>query len=125
MGRSEPEILRTKSRLEGGFLFGFASHVQQSKTPLNGAAFIKLSRQKGRHLDFRHCYGFLVAHLNTAFAAQTLLCIHWHRLAVLHFIYIHRANLYAFFASFALVMVHRDFVSHLTSPPIFIVILRP
>jgi hypothetical protein len=75
-------------------------------------------------LDFRDRDGLLIADLYAALAAKAFFGVDRNGFTFLHFIHVYRTDLNAFLASFTLVVIHCDFVRHLTFPPLYI-ILKP
>jgi hypothetical protein len=69
-------------------------------------------------LNFRDGDGLLIANLYTTLTAKAFFGVDRNRFAVLHFIHVNRTHFHAFLASFTLVVIHRDFVTHLTFPPL-------
>jgi hypothetical protein len=94
---------------------------RKRRFPITGAAFLSL---RDRNLDFRDRDGFLVADLYAALAAKAFFGVDCNGFTFLHFINIYRTDLHAFLASFTLVVIHCDFVRHLTFPPLYIILKK-
>jgi hypothetical protein len=75
-------------------------------------------------LDFRDRDGLLIADLYAALAAKAFFGVDCNGFTFLHFINIYRTDLHAFLASFTLVVIHCDFVRHLTFPPLYIILKK-
>jgi hypothetical protein len=75
-------------------------------------------------LNFRDRDGLLIANLYTTFTAKAFFGVDRHGFAVLHFVNVNRTHFHAFLASFTLVVIHRDFVTHLIFPPLYIFLKR-
>ena len=72
---------------------------------------------KETRLDLRNRDGLLITDLYAALAPEALFGVHGYGFAVLHLIDIHRADLYAFLASFTLVRINLYFITHISNPP--------
>jgi hypothetical protein len=87
-------------------------------------AFASWKRRSYRYhvetLDFRDRDGLLIADLYAALAAKAFFGVDCNGFTFLHFKHVYRTDLHAFLASFALVVIHCDFVRHLTFPPLIL-----
>jgi hypothetical protein len=77
----------------------------------------RISENKKCDLVFSNGDSFLITYFYTAFTTQTFFGVNRNRLAILHFVNIYGANLYALFTSFTFIMIDNYFISHVMYPP--------